>query len=157
MKKGTLTRFQTSDQGTFGRLVLESGFACATLELPWRDNKKDESCIPEGTYLFKKREGSPKHGTVYEMVLDSEAPNREHVQIHAANLGGDVKVGFVKQLEGCIAPGMKVSIFQAGVKPAGEKAQQGVTESVKTLKLLIANLDWEDFELKIEAEWHKNV
>jgi len=46
-----LTRLRQSDQGTEGILTVpELGFACFTLELPWRGNRPNVSCIPPGTY-----------------------------------------------------------------------------------------------------------
>src|SRR3990167_7787532 len=119
LRNGIIKRVSTSPHGTFWELMLDRGHTCVTLELPWRGNAKGKSCIPPGTYLFKWRTDSPKHGACYEMVPDSEAPNRTNVQIHAANLAGDSDQGYVAQLEGCIAPGISVMTFRGGSPPAG--------------------------------------
>ena len=68
-------------------------FHCVTLELPWRDNQKGTSCIPEGAYQVQHRT-SPKHGDHYQ-VLD--VPGRELILFHPGN--------YVWQLLGCILPG----------------------------------------------------
>src|SRR3990167_9106461 len=103
MRTGTLTRLRTGDDGTFGHLVLDSGFRCVMLELPWRDNQRGRSCVPAGRYLFAWRTDSPKHGACYEEWDDpstsarEDIANRDNIQIHAANLPGDDSFGYIKQ------------------------------------------------------------
>jgi hypothetical protein len=161
MKRALLTRTETGDEGTFGTLKVynEAGtlvYNCRSLELPWRENRRGLSCAPTGRFLFRKRTDSPKHGTVYEEWDDPGTPQREDVpdrdciQIHAANLAGDESKGYVKQLDGCIATGKTVALFRAGVKPAGALDQRGVTESAAALAEMIRELNWETFELAIE-------
>lgn len=152
MRKATLKPnplYPPSDEGTFSILTTDTGFTCQILELPWRDNAKGKSCIPAGTYVFKWRTDSPKHGQCFEMVPDDEAPDRLNVQIHTANLAGDEDKGFVKQLEGCLAPGLCVVVFAANTKPAGPKAQRGVAGSHQALEMLLADLGREPFELTV--------
>ena len=165
MKQALLTRLETGDEGTFGRLDVlnevtgEVIYSCATLELPWRQNARGKSCAPasDAGYLFKGRTDSPKHpGFVYEEWDDPATPAREdvadrdNIQIHAANLGGDEDKGFVKQLDGCIAPGLSVVGFRAGHKPAGSKDQRGVSASGTALKQLLAALNRATFHLTIK-------
>lgn len=64
-----------------------------TIELPWKNNERRKSCIPEGRYLLKKFQ-SKKHGLVLEVC---DVPNRSAILIHKAN---DAQ----KQLLGCIGP-----------------------------------------------------
>mgnify|MGYP001588603422 FL=1 len=149
MRTALLKRTDTGDQGTFGKLTLDSGFSCVSLELPWRNNAKGRSCVPPGTYIFKWRTDSPAHGECYEMEPDAEAPGRTNVQIHAANLAGDEDKGYVAQLLGCIAPGRAVVVFKAGTRPAGAKDQRGVTASKLALGELEADLKTEPFQLTI--------
>lgn len=40
---------------TLGKMTLENGWSCTTLENPWLDNQRKISCIPEGTYKLRKR------------------------------------------------------------------------------------------------------
>lgn len=167
MKRARLNRISTGPEGTFGRLVVLDDnninvlFECVTLELPWNENKKGISCVPTGDFLFKWRTDSPAHGEVYEEWDDpdtahkEDVPNRERIQIHAANLAGDPDLGFVKQLEGCIAPGRGAHIFKGGKKPAGSIDQRGITASGPTLKTLVAVLNKEIF--KLEIRWDLGV
>lgn len=153
MKQVILDRTETGDEGTFGwlrvlhELTGEELFACATLELPWRNNAPMLSCIPAGAYEFHWREDSPKHGACYEAKL---VPGRSNIQIHSANLAGDEDKGFVKQLDGCIAPGKSVIQFRAGNKPAGPRDQRGVSASKAATADLVAALSKEPFVLTIK-------
>lgn len=148
MRRVVLTRTETGDEGTFGEIVVD-GFRCVTLELPWRANAKGRSCIPAGTYVFRWRTDSPAHGACYEADVDEEAPGRTNIQIHSANLAGDVDLGYVAQLLGCIAPGQAVVTFGSNVKPAGELPQRGVAGSRGATAELENVLRHEPFELQI--------
>lgn len=115
--KATLRRAPSTDAGTFG--VLTFGRTTVhTTELPWRNNRAQRSCIPAGAYLCKMVQ-SPKFGVVYQ-VLD--VPNRSHVLIHPANFGGDVEMGWETELQGCIAPALRLGEMQndyGRMQPAG--------------------------------------
>lgn len=100
MKTVYLLRTQTSDQGTKGVLITD-GFMCKTLELPWRDNQRSISCIPEGEYNVVIRQ-SPRYGSVYWIT---EVPNRSWILIHAGNWAGDVEKGFKTHVNGCVLLG----------------------------------------------------
>lgn len=65
----------------------------ATIELPYRNNQKNISCIPEGRYRVRERYSS-KFGNHIE-VLD--VPNRSLILIHKGNYNQDT--------EGCIIVG----------------------------------------------------
>lgn len=94
-----LVRGPSTDQGTFGTLTF-GGRTVHTVELPWRDNLRQRSCIPPGAYRCGLVQ-SPRFGRVYGVA---NVPGRSHVLIHAANLAGDVDLGWTTQLHGCIAP-----------------------------------------------------
>jgi hypothetical protein len=79
--------------GTNGTLVSEGQFICYTIELPWKENKKRVSCIPEGKYLLRKRY-APKFGWHLEVV---GVRNRTFILFHPAN-------NALRELNGCIAP-----------------------------------------------------
>lgn len=80
--------------GTNGLLYDEEGeLVCKTIELPWKDNERRVSCIPEGTYgLVKRYSAKFKH---HILLLDTTP--RELILIHPAN-------DALKELAGCIAP-----------------------------------------------------
>lgn len=100
MKDVYLFRTITSDQGTEGILATD-GFFCKTLELPWRENKRNMSCIPTGKYIVKIRQ-SPKYGSIYWIT---NVPNRSYILIHSGNFAGDVNKGFKTHVNGCILLG----------------------------------------------------
>ena len=86
-----LELFRTyNPEGTNGELKL---MVCNTIELPWLQNKRNISCIPEGRYELKMRE-TKKRG---QHLLVVNVKGRDGILIHPAN---DAK----KDLQGCIAP-----------------------------------------------------
>ncbi len=95
-----LFRIRQSDHGTEGILSI-GGFTCFTMELPWRDNEPNVSCIPPGRY-DARIVVSPKFGKVYWVVA---VPGRTHIRNHAGNLAGDTRKGFKTHSYGCILSG----------------------------------------------------
>lgn len=154
MRTGTLVSAPSTDEGTFGKLTLDSEHSWVTGELPWRLNAADISCVPRGHTYTAKVSWSPKHGMALYHLVD--VPDRTVVEIHAANLMGDVKLGWVAQLLGCIALGLKVDVFPAGtsfaldVPPLG-KAQRGVVGSRIALEQFMGELHGEDLALTIQG------
>lgn len=110
-----LRRGPSTDQGTFGALSFGRSVV-HTVELPWRDNRVQRSCIPPGTYRCAIV-NSPRFGQVYGVT---NVPGRSNVLIHSANLGGDVDLGYATQLQGCIAPCLRLGVMRnkAGVMQA---------------------------------------
>lgn len=104
MRKATLTRKETSDQGTFGTITAE-GLTLFTGELPWRNNDNNFSCIPAGTYKASFTY-SPRFKR--KMYLIEPVDGRTGIRIHSANRVGDKAKGFVAELLGCIALGEKL-------------------------------------------------
>ena len=88
-----LHRLTQSEKGTFGILLMNDLPLCATLELPWEDNKRDISCIPEGVYGCT-RFISPRHGKVWKI---NDVSGRTDVLFHVANK--------IDELLGCVAVG----------------------------------------------------
>ncbi len=86
-----LELFRTYDpEGTNGELKL---VVCNTIELPWLQNQRNVSCIPEGRYELRKR--FIKKFGLHLLVVDVQ--DRSWILIHPVN---DAKT----QLKGCIAP-----------------------------------------------------
>ena len=94
----TLTRGPSTSHGTFGVLQFGSD-SVKTLELPWRDNRPQRSCIPAGTYRVSIV-NSPKFGRVYGV---QGVKGRSSILIHPANFAGDVDLGYTSQLHGCVS------------------------------------------------------
>jgi len=59
-------------------------FACHSLELPYLNNAKKISCIPEGVYQVKKIT-SPSQGLCFSI---QNVPQRDHILIHKGNYAG---------------------------------------------------------------------
>lgn len=98
------------DRQTKGQLfvldeTLQSVFSCFTLELPWKENQQNISCIPVGKYTVV-----PRYSEKYSYHLHIlNVPGREWILIHEAN--------YVHQLRGCIAVGRdRVDINGDGLK-----------------------------------------
>lgn len=80
-------------EGTNGTLFCSNVFLCHTIELPWNNNQRNVSCIPEGRYVIEPR-FSKKFG--HHLILKNVA-NRSYILLHPAN-------DALKELKGCIAP-----------------------------------------------------
>lgn len=136
----TLARAESTDQGTFGVLVF-GGQTARTVELPWRDNARQRSCIPVGSYRCAIVQ-SPRFGRVYGV---QNVPGRTHVLIHSANFGGDVDLGWTTQLHGCIAPCQRVGMMRNN---AGKMQAAGLV-SRPALNSLMAWANGQPFTLEI--------
>jgi len=99
--KATLTR-QKHAKYTRGKLTVDNGFTCDTLELPWRNNASQVSCIPAGTYKVIPRT-SPKYGNHLHVT---GVNGRDLILIHWGNYAGSVnpKTG-TPDIKGCILVG----------------------------------------------------
>lgn len=137
MRTAVLISNPSTDEGTFGKITLDDGTEYFTGELPWRDNKQGESCIPEGIYECEII-NSPAHGQCY---LIKNVPNRSMCEIHSANWMGDEFKGFKCQLKGCIALGFDC-------KPLD--GQMAVVASRVAVGDFMRRLNGEKFQLTIK-------
>jgi hypothetical protein len=96
-----LIRDDQNDVCTLGAMFDGDDRLCETLELPWRDNQRGISCIPEGTYECKVAD-SPSRG--YPVYWLQDVPGRKDVQIHKGN--------FPKDIRGCILVGEERGVNQ---------------------------------------------
>lgn len=81
-----LKRVALTPDATFGVLLDFDGVPFAvTLELPWRENQPNQSCIPTGFYQCR-RVDSPKFGLTFEVT---GVPGRKHILFHPGNLPAD--------------------------------------------------------------------
>lgn len=104
MERIILERFETSDQGTFGKIRIGNE-TFYTLELPWRENQNNISCIPPGVYECMMTDSAHFKRKMY---LVDGVNGRTGIRIHSANFGGDATLGLKKQLNGCIALGLHI-------------------------------------------------
>ena len=117
------------DNQTHGTLTVtdeETGvevFKCRTLELPWLDNQRNISCIPEGYYDvdFRTSAKYPKH------FILNDVPGRSFILIHQANyVGSKNPTTGVSDLRGFIAVGSKYGDINA----------DGIAEILNSMKTL---------------------
>ena len=130
-----LFRVNSHDQGTEGQLFTE-GFNCYSLELPWRDNQRNISCIPADTYETIIRQ-SPKFGTIYWVL---KVPDRTYILIHSGNWAGDVDKGFKSHVNGCILLGKSMGYL------AGQRA---ILNSRITIRAFMNRMENKPFNLHI--------
>lgn len=91
-----LVRLENLFDCTVGVLTVNGELHSYTLELPWRDNRRNVSCIPAGTYTCRPVV-SPRFRDVIEVC---GVPGRSHILIHAGNT--------VIDTEGCILVGKSI-------------------------------------------------
>ena len=77
----------------------EELYRCRVVELPWLNNQKRISCIPDGVYPCEKI-STKKHPNSF---LINKVPNRDAIMIHVGNFATGKKV----DTEGCQCPGLR--------------------------------------------------
>jgi hypothetical protein len=135
MRHIVLIRDKTTDQGTYGVLkVMETGWQCQTIELPWRSNKRGLSCIRQGIYNaeYVNRTASGKFTNVYYL---QDVPGRSGILVHAGNVAGDITKGFESDVEGCILVGKRRGILD------GQQAVLSSRVAMRELNEQIGGLD----------------
>jgi len=141
MIQAEIFRLKRSDQGTEGILVSGS-FECKTLELPWRDNQPQISCIPPDIYNVEIRL-SNKYGRIYWV---RKVPNRTYILIHSGNFAGDINKNYKTHVMGCILLG-KNSGFLGG--------QVAVLNSRIAVREFMEFMEYEPFKLNIQEEFQR--
>ena len=114
-----LTLYRTYfEGGTNGALFCSGHFLCHTIELPWKDNKRNISCIPEGRY-----DVVPRYSTHFKHHLLIKGVSGRHlILFHLAN-------DALNELEGCIAPVTYLGGIGKGLK--SQHAMQKLTSVVQ--------------------------
>ena len=117
---------QYREKCTLGKLIVfdENNvevFQCKTLELPWMDNERNISCIPEGEYMVWKMHPTKKRKYQYFWVQD--VPGRTGILFHPGN--------YTHQILGCILPGEELIDLD-------NDSIIDITETTATLKILTA-------------------
>ena len=95
---------------TFGVLMLEDLPQILTLELPFKDNKRNESCIPEGRYICDRFNSAKVSGQTF---LITEVPGRSGILFHHGNTAKDT--------EGCIIVGSEFGFIDGQYGVVGSK------------------------------------
>jgi len=134
MRRFSLFRIaQIISDGTFGVLRDEGIPFCLTLERLWLNNRKSESCIPEGLYICKRLQ-SPKFGNTFEVT---QVPDRTAILIHKGNI--------IEDSHGCIILGEQFEPLNG---------HNAVLSSGKAFdEFLQRTRDLNEFELIIQNKW----
>ena len=93
-----LIRDMFTDKSTIGELFINGERFCDTLELPWKDNQRSISCIPEGQYKVRMRLPRESATRDYIHLLVKDVPSRDYILFHIGNTAKDTR--------GCILVGM---------------------------------------------------
>lgn len=131
MKKILLIRTHDRDYVS-GRLFYEGFPFCYTLERPWLDNKKNVSCIPEGTYTAVKRFSLRFARNLFEL---QDVPGRQNISIHAGNT--------LLNTDGCVLVGSGITC-EIGTIPVLFKSKIALDNLMELFK--------EDEEIEIEIK-----
>ena len=100
-----LTRSDSTDEGTLGKLELPGIAEYLTGELPWLDNARNISCIPTGLYLMVYTKSNKFNKYTWELLT---VPHRSGIRIHSGNFFGNVAKGYKTDTDGCILLGNKI-------------------------------------------------
>tara|TARA_R110002012_G_scaffold318122_1_gene535686 strand:+ start:3052 stop:3534 length:483 start_codon:yes stop_codon:yes gene_type:complete len=86
-----------SENSTIGELFVNGERFCDTLELPWKNNVRNISCIPDGEYNVRLRYPRESATRDYLHLLVQEVPSRDYILFHRGNSADDTS--------GCILVG----------------------------------------------------
>lgn len=130
-----LERTHYDDKQTLGRLHLldYNNHIIKTwdsLELPWKNNERKVSCIPEGIYKAIKH-NSPKFKDCFWI---QDVPNRSEVLIHKGNYHSDIL--------GCILIGLDLADMN-------KDGYLDVTSSGKAIEQLMGLIAVDEIEIEI--------
>lgn len=98
MRRLTIRRALTDEQGTVSVVFVGDEFFGYALELPWRWNAREISCIPAGEYRMVYSLSPRLKIRTYEIL---DVPNRSGIRIHSGNLAGDKIRGWDSHSLGC--------------------------------------------------------
>lgn len=136
-----IIRSVDNDVQTTGKWYITGSvqFACDTLERTYKDNQRKVSCIPSGTFFYKKVLSSP--AIPYPHLLILNVPGRDGICVHSGNL-------YTHSL-GCILVGI-------GYSDINKDGQVDILRSKETLKKLLAFLP-EEGTIKITEAQKKPI
>lgn len=135
LRQRFIQRLEQNDFASYGHFLDdEQRILFVTLELPDRNNARNISSVPAGTYIAE-RYFSPHHQRVVFRLID--VPDRDDCEIHIANLPED--------LRGCVALGREFGT----VTKANGHTGPGVLESGLAFDAFMASHPEERFTLTI--------
>lgn len=104
---------------------LNNVFNCFTIELDWKNNERNISCIPKGMYSVSEYYSEKFKKT----LVINNVPNRSGILIHAGNT--------YKDIQGCILPATKVEISDSIYGISSRKALNSILTYQTQIKSLI--------------------
>lgn len=143
MRRLIQVRDRNTAEGCFGRLLDEHQEQLAiSLELPWRGNARNISCIPTGSYTCTYNYSPAFKRNMY-LLLD--VPNRSGIRIHKGSYAGAQDHGLHTNFLGCIGWGR-------GILYDNVRKQHFVHTTAATIAAIEQQLQYKDFILTIIGE-----
>lgn len=136
MRSAQIIRHYAKD-ATTGFFLWNDRAVAVTLELPWRNNEKKVSCIPEGLYLCERVRNRTTTGgmKIDDTYIVANVKDRDGVLLHAGNT--------VKDSNGCILVAQNFAIIDG---------KQQILNSRIGFGYLLKTIDYvETFYLKISS------
>ena len=93
-------------KGTGSIISVNGEITCYCLELPWKDNQRNVSCIPGGVYRATIEDSKRFAGKVIRV---HDVPGRSGILFHPAN--------YLGQLLGCFAPCTRLEFWRETPDP----------------------------------------
>jgi len=93
-----IIRDMFTEESTIGELFLNGERMCDTLELPYKDNQRNISCIPAGEYKVRLRLPRESATRDYLHLLIKDVPDRDFILIHIGN--------YPSSTQGCVLVGL---------------------------------------------------
>ena len=93
-----IIRDMFTEESTIGELFLNGERMCDTLELPYKDNQRNISCIPAGEYKVRLRLPRESATRDYMHLLVKDVKDRDYILFHIGNSAKDTR--------GCVLVGL---------------------------------------------------
>jgi hypothetical protein len=113
-----------------GVLLIDDAPFCCTLELPWKGNLKQVSCIPVGNYQAKKTLARKTNGglLIPETLEVVDVPNRSGILFHVGNTPSETNgcillgdsFGYIKGAPAVLGSKIAFASFVAAVREVKE-------------------------------------
>lgn len=123
---------------TLGSLYFNGELVSKTLELPWKDNIRSFSCIPEGTYIVTKEKPIPKDDPSTPLDESGGRKPRDywHFRLHDVPKRSGIlihKITYVKDLQGCIGVGKEFKDLNSDGVPDIIRSGEALNELIQLL------------------------
>lgn len=141
MKRVTIVRLDR-DGSTPGLVYIDTKFFCFSLELPWKENARNVSCIPLGNYKVKWDASVMKYRVLNVL-------NRTDIEVHKGNklkdTTGCILVGtylFLDEDSMLTEPDFEIEVESSQAAFDGLRGQVGdnFNLSIQGFSIVVANL-----------------